>query len=85
MNISSVPPGTFLGFVPGLFYDDYSEFNDNTPPDMHFFRFDGPILDFTSKIYHPYEPGFVYDDYSIRIQDITELAARCSIPFRNKN
>lgn len=54
MNISSVPPGTFLGFVPGVFYDDYSEFNDKTPPDMHFFRFDGPILDFTSKIYHPY-------------------------------
>ncbi|CAD8111813.1 unnamed protein product [Paramecium primaurelia] len=84
-NKRLVPAGTLLGFVPGLIYDNYKSYGEKTPPDMHFFRFDGPIFDFTSKIFYPYVPGFGYDEYEQKIQEIDDLAARSNRPYRNKS
>jgi len=69
-----------LGFVPGVIYDHYQDYSSTSPPDMHFFRYDGAIIDFEEKLYHPYQPGYCIADYQKKILELTELAARCSIP-----
>lgn len=51
---------------------------------MHFFRFDGPILDFNAKLYYPYIPGYGVDNYIEKIEEIRDLAARSNIPYRNQ-
>lgn len=51
---------------------------------MHFFRFDGPIIDFNQKIYYPPIQGLGFDEYEERIEEIEKLANRSSVSYRNK-
>ncbi|CAD8207230.1 unnamed protein product [Paramecium octaurelia] len=69
-----------------VFYDDYQSYSKKTPSDMHFFRFNGPIFDFTTRIYCPYIPGQVqintnkkyqkYNNYLLDLIDHKEISQK---------
>lgn len=86
MIIISVPPGTLLGLVPGVVYENYKEFDaihPNSPPDMHFHRFDGTVIGFEDKIYYPHIPGYAMQDYQHKVDNLVELAKHSRHVYRN--
>jgi hypothetical protein len=73
-----------LGFVPGVIYNNYKDFDEpKATADTHFFRFDGTIFNFEEKLYNPILPGFSKSDYLLKIEKLKEKADSQLLHYRN--
>lgn len=79
-----LPPGTLLGFVPGMIFDSYYCFNNQRPPDMHFARLDGSIVDYEERLFYPRLNGFDFSDYMDRINQRKDLTWSGKYSYKNK-